>query len=93
MNPMMAVAVRDEYTVQTVPRVYSRDGDYPSSDEEQVYDHRPPRPVSRRGGGQFAPSQSQQQQQRANGSAEQGFLMAAAMVALSLVVCCGETDE
>lgn len=92
-NPMTAVAVRDEYPVQTVPPAYRRND--PSSDEEEVYDHRP-RPVSRRGASRgFTPAHHQQQQQGANNNnnAEQGFLMAAVMVALSLVICCGEVEE
>lgn len=84
----MTVAVRDEYPVQTVPRAYyaSRDDCYPSSDEEEVYDYRP-RPVSQRG--RFSSPSSQQRGANNNG-AEKGFLVAAAMVALSLVVCCAE---
>lgn len=91
-----ALAVRDEYQVQTVPRAHHRHDE--SDDEgEEVYDHRP-RPLSHRsrshagvssagggaGGGRGGAGPS---------DADKGFFMAAAALAVSLIICCGEVDN
>ncbi|KAL1861310.1 hypothetical protein Daus18300_008986 [Diaporthe australafricana] len=91
----MALAVRDDeeyYQVQTVPRAA-----HPASvsdDGEEVYDHRP-KPLSHRsrsshvGGARGAGAQGRQQAS----DADKGFFMAAAALAVSLIICCGEVDN
>lgn len=88
----MALAVREERQLQTVPRAHHHDDE--SDDEgEEVYDHRP-KPlshrshshagISNRGGG----ARTQQAS-----DADKGFFMAAAALAVSLIICCGDADN
>lgn len=87
----MAMTVREDYQVQTVPRAHHADE---SDDEgEEVYDHRP-KPlshrsrshaaVSNRGGGARGQQPS---------DADKGFFMAAAALAVSLIICCGDAEN
>ncbi|KAG6366479.1 hypothetical protein INS49_000656 [Diaporthe citri] len=89
----MALAVREDYQVQTVPRAHHRGDD--SDDGEEVYDHRP-KPLSHRGhshaGVSSAGGRGGARAQQAS-DADKGFFMAAAALAVSLIICCGEADN
>lgn len=84
----MALAVREEYAVQTVPRAHHHHAD-DSDDEEEVYDHRP-KPISHRGHSHVSVGRGGRRQ--AN-DADKGFFMAAAALAVSLIICCGDADN
>ncbi|KAK2613652.1 hypothetical protein N8I77_000551 [Diaporthe amygdali] len=83
----MALAVREEYQVQTVPRAHLAE----VSDEEEVYDHRP-KPLSHRSRSHAGGVGGARQGQRSS-HADKGFFMAAAALAVSLIICCGEVDN
>lgn len=86
----LAVRGREEWGVQTVPRAHRRSPSL-SSDEEEVYDHRP-RPVSqRRSAGE--PTQRGRQRQQAGGDAEKGFFVAAGLFVMGLVICCSGNED
>lgn len=84
---LMQVAIREDYAVQTVPRRASRSV---SSTAEQVYDHRP---LSRRSRSRHPKAQGAQQGTRAANGAEHGYLVGAVLFILSMLICCGGTDE
>lgn len=83
----LAIRGREEWGVQTVPRAHRRSPSL-SSDEEEVYDHRP-RPVSQR----RPAGPATQRQQQAGGDAEKGFLVAAGLFVMGLVICCSGAEE
>ncbi|KAI7784507.1 hypothetical protein LA080_009742 [Diaporthe eres] len=90
----MALAVREDYQVQTVPRAHHH-GDDSDDDGEEVYDHRP-KPLSHRShshaGVSSAGGRGGARGQQAS-DADKGFFMAAAALAVSLIICCGEADN
>lgn len=88
----MALAVREDYQVQTVPRAHHADDS--DDDEEEVYDHRP-KPVSHRGHSHVGVSGRGHGAARGPhaSDAEKGFFMAAAALAVSLIICCGDADN
>lgn len=88
----MAVAVREDYQVQTVPRAHHADDS--DDDSEQVYDHRP-KPISHRSHSHVGVSSSGRGGARGPhaSDAEKGFFMAAAALAVSLIICCGDADN
>lgn len=83
-----AVVVRGDQPVQAVPRAHH--DDWSEDDEEDVYNCRP-RPVSRRDSGRH-PERRRDHRAGSRRKGDQGFLLAAAMVMMSLVVCCVEAD-
>lgn len=89
----MTLAVREDYQVQTVPRAHHHVDD--DSDGEEVYDHRP-KPLSHRShshaGVSTAGGRGGARGQQAS-DADKGFFMAAAALAVSLIICCGEADN
>ncbi|POS80672.1 hypothetical protein DHEL01_v200919 [Diaporthe helianthi] len=85
----MAVAIREEYAVQTVPRVHHPHADDSADEEEEVYDHRP-KPVSHRSHSHVGVSTSGRRQAS---NADKGFFMAAAALAVSLIICCDDADN
>ncbi|KAK7738898.1 hypothetical protein SLS63_002235 [Diaporthe eres] len=91
----MALAVREDYQVQTVPRAHHHHGDDSDDDGEEVYDHRP-KPLSHRShshaGVSSAGGRGGARAQQAS-DADKGFFMAAAALAVSLIICCGEADN
>lgn len=91
----MALAVREDYQVQTVPRAHHHHGDDSDDDGEEVYDHRP-KPLSHRShshaGVSTAGGRGGARAQQAS-DADKGFFMAAAALAVSLIICCGEADN
>lgn len=89
-----ALAVRQEYAVQTVPRAHHRHADgSDDDDDEEVYDHRP-KPVSHRSHSHVGVSSGGGRRGAAQASdAGKGFFMAAAALAVSFIICCGDADN
>jgi hypothetical protein len=85
-----ALTVREDYQVQTVPRAHTQYGD--DSDEEEVYDHRP-KPLSHRSHSHVGVSSRGGARGPHASDAEKGFFMAAAALAVSLIICCGDADN
>lgn len=88
----MTLAVREDRQLQTVPRAHHHDES--DSDGEEVYDHRP-KPLSHRGHSHAGVSVSNRGGARAQqaSDADKGFFMAAAALAVSLIICCGDADN
>ncbi|KKY38590.1 hypothetical protein UCDDA912_g01427 [Diaporthe ampelina] len=90
----MALAVREEYQVQAVPRAHHHRHLDESDDGEEVYDHRP-KPLSHRShshaGVSTAGGGGARGQQASD--ADKGFFMAAAALAVSLIICCGDANN
>lgn len=88
----MALAVRDEYQVQTVPRAHHGHHADESDDGEEVYDHRP-KPLSHRSHSHAGVSTAGGARGQQASDADKGFFMAAAALAVSLIICCGDADN
>lgn len=88
----MTLAVREDRQLQTVPRAHHHDES--DDDGEEVYDHRP-KPLSHRGHSHAGVSVSNRGGARAQqaSDADKGFFMAAAALAVSLIICCGDADN
>lgn len=86
----MQVAIREDYTVQAVPRAQQRLRRSKSSAGEQVYDHRPLSHYSR---SRYYEHRGAQRDGRAANDPKDGFFVGALLFITSLVICCGGIDE